>query len=142
MQLEFYSLPLTVERVMNKQEHPKCSLKQSVEQHLRLLTTTAFGGFPADEEFGCGIWEYDFDNVTGAVKLKEWIRQSLLEAIKQKERRLSGVRVDVALKQEEVNEASGRRVKKKIDITITGQLGLTNEKFGYRDTFFVGPLSY
>jgi phage baseplate assembly protein W len=142
MQLEFYSLPLNVERVMNKQEHPKCTMVQSVMQHLHLLLTTAFGGFPADERFGCGIWEYDFDNVTSAHKLKEWIRQSLLEVVKERETRLNNVRVEVTLRQEEVSMSGGQRVKKKIDITINGQLGLTNERLAYRDSFFVGPLSY
>jgi phage baseplate assembly protein W len=142
MQLEFYSLPLTVERVMDKQEHPKCTMQQSVMQHLHLLLTTSFGGFPADESFGCGIWEYDFDNVTSAHKLKEWIRQSLLEVVKEQEKRLTNARVEVTLRQEEVPGTAGMRIKKKIDITVTGQLGLTNERFAYRDNFFVGPLSY
>ncbi len=113
-----------------------------VAQHLHLLMTTSFGGFPADERFGCGIWEYDFDNVTSAHKLKEWIRQSLLDVVKEQESRLSGARVEVTLRQEEVPGTSGMRIKKKIDINITGQLGLTNERFAYRDSFFVGPLSY
>jgi phage baseplate assembly protein W len=142
MQLEFYSLPLNVERVMNKQEHPKCTMVQSVMQHLHLLLTTAFGGFPADERFGCGIWEYDFDNVTSTHKLKEWIRQSLLEVVRERETRLNNVRVEVTLRQEEVSISGGLRIKKKIDIIINGQLGLTNERLAYRDSFFVGPLSY
>ncbi|HXB07038.1 MAG TPA: GPW/gp25 family protein [Puia sp.] len=143
MQQEYYSLPLTLERVMNKQEHAKVSMQQSVSQHLHLLLTTAFGGFPANERFGCGIWEYDFDNVTSAHKMKEWIRQSLLEVIALQEKRLTNIRVEVLLRQEEVTDiTAGRRIKKKIDISITGQLGLTNERFTYRDNFFVGPLSY
>lgn len=143
MQQEYYSLPLNLERVMNKLEHTKVSMQQSVSQHLHLLLTTGFGEFPANEHFGCGIWEYDFDNVTSAHKMKEWIRQSLVEVISQQEKRLTNVRAEVLLRQEEVSDVTaGRRIKKKIDITITGQLGLTNERFTYRDNFFVGPLSY
>ena len=143
MQQEYYSLPLTLDRVMNKQEHPRVSMQQSVSQHLHLLLTTAFGEFPANEDFGCGIWEFDFDNVTSAHKMKEWIRQSLLEVIARQEKRLTNIRVDVLLRQEEVSDQiAGRRIKKKIDVSITGQLGLTNERFNYRDNFFVGPLSY
>lgn len=143
MQLQFYSLPLAVEKLMRKQELDKCTLQQSVIQHLHLIITTAFGEFRGDELFGCNIWDHDFDIVTSAHKLKELIRQSLLQSVQEQEKRLGNIRVEVVLKQEEqgVGEA-GRRVKKKIDITIIAVLKLTNERFNYRDSFFVGPLSY
>jgi phage baseplate assembly protein W len=142
MQLEYYSLPIMIENIMSKQEHPKCSLQQSVVQHLHLLITTAYGEFPGDDNFGCSIWEFDFDNVTSAHKLKELIRQSLLQAIETYEKRLGKVRADVLLRQEELQGLNGTVVKKRIDITINGQLKLTNEPFIYKDSFFVGPLSY
>lgn len=143
MQLEYYSLPLRLDAVMQKKEHPKCSLQHSVEQHLHLILTTAFGEVAGDEQFGCGIWEHDFDNVTSSHKLKEIIRQSLLQSIAGHENRLSGVRVDLLLRQEEIQSAAdSQRVKKHIDITVTGVLQLTNERFRYNDAFFISPLSY
>ncbi|MBC7903783.1 MAG: GPW/gp25 family protein [Gemmatimonadaceae bacterium] len=152
MQKEFYSLPLAVEKLMREpgdqshhtrhRELAKCSLQQSVEQNLHLLLTTAFGEFPADELFGCSIWENDFDNLTSAPKMKESIRQSILQSVQQHENRLGKVRVELMIQQEELPDAKGRRVKKRIEITISGMLQLTNEKFIHRDSFFVGPLSY
>jgi hypothetical protein len=143
MQLEYYSLPLALEKVMRQQEHPKSSLQQSVMQHLHLLLTTAFGEFPGDENFGCGIWDHDFDNVTSAHKLKELIRQSLLKSIQEQEKRLGNVRVELMIVQEELAEgANSRRVKKRISISVTGVLQSTNEQLVFRDSFFVGPLSY
>jgi hypothetical protein len=143
MQLEFYSLPMAVENIMHKQELQRCSLQQSVFQHLHLLLTTSFGEFPADDVFGCGVWDHDFDIVTSAHKLKEMIRLSLLNSIMDQEKRLGNVRVEIVLKQEEVpGLGTARRIKKKIDITVNGILKLTNERFSYRDSFFVGPLSY
>ena len=128
---------------MRQEEHPRVSIQQSVIQHLHLLLTTAFGEFSGDEDFGCGIWDHDFDNVTSAHKLKEIIRQSLLKSIQEKEKRLTGVRVDLLIIQEDVPETSGMHsVKKKINITITGVLQLTNERLNFRDSFYVGPLSY
>ena len=144
MQLEYYSLPLSLERIMNRQEHPKISMQQSVLQHLHLLIATAFGEFPADQDFGSSIWDYDFDNVTSAHKLKELIRQSLLQAIQRYEKRLSNIRVELMILQEELQERSkaGSRIKKRIDISVTGILISTNERLNFRDSFFVGPLSY
>ena len=143
MQLEYYSLPLALERVMRQQEHPRTSLQQSVTQHLHLLLTTAFGEFPGDEGFGCGIWDHDFDNVTSAHKLKELIRQSLLKSIQEQEKRIGSVRVELSIMQEELAEgASSRRIKKRINISVTAVLNSTNEPLVFRDSFFVGPLSY
>jgi phage baseplate assembly protein W len=143
MQLEYYSLPLALDKVMRQQEHPRSSLQQSVTQHLHLLLTTSFGEFPGDENFGCGIWDHDFDNVTSAHKLKELIRQSLLKSIQEQEQRLNNVRVELMIVQEELAEgATGRRVKKRITISVSGVLHSTNEPLVFRDSFFVGPLSY
>ena len=143
MHFEYLCLPLALDKAIRQQELPRCSLKESVMQHLHLLLTTGFGEFPGDESFGCGIWDNDFDNVTSAHKLREIIRQSLLQSIQQKEKRLTNVRVDLTLVQQELAGSNGmRRIKKRIDITVTGTLQLTNERIQFRDTFFVGPLSY
>lgn len=126
-----------------RQELLKCSLQQSVKQHLHLLFTTSFGEFQGDTDFGCGIWDHDFDNVTSAYKLKEMIRQSLVEAIHEHEKRLRQVRVELTLVQEElVASKTTVSVKKRIDITVTAVFQSTNEKFHFLDSFFVGPLSY
>ena len=111
-------------------------------QHLHLLLTTAFGEFPAEEGFGCSIWDNDFDNLASPHKTKELIRQSLLQSIRDHEKRLGNVRVELLIRQEELPDGNGTRVKKRIEITITGIIQLTNEKFGYKDSFFIGPLSY
>jgi len=125
---------------MRREEHPRVSLQQSVMQHLHLLLTTAFGEFPGDEEFGCGIWDHDFDNVTSAHKLREIVRQSLLISIREKEKRLSRIRVDLLILQEEVPGVHS--IKKKVSVTVSGVLTETNEPFSFRDSFYVGPLSY
>lgn len=142
MQQEYYSFPLDVERLMRRLEHPRITLQQSVVQNLHVLLTTAFGEFPADEQFGCSIWDNDFDNLTSAPRIKESMRQSVLQSVLQYEKRLGKPRVELTLQQEEMPEVKGRRVKKRIEIVISGILQLTNEKFTYRDSFFVGPLSY
>jgi phage baseplate assembly protein W len=143
MKQQFYSLPLALEQVLQKKELPVCSLQQSVAQHLHLIITTAFGEFPADENFGCSIWEHDFDNLTSTHKIKEWILQSLLASVQQYEKRLGGVRIELTIRQEEAaDHSNGCRVKKKYLVLLTGTLQATNEKFSYQDIFFTGPLSY
>ena len=143
MNRTFYSLPFDFDALMNQREHSKCSLAQSVEQHLHLILTTAYGELPGEEDFGCSIWEHDFDNTTSGHKLKELIKQSLLKSVKQYEHRLNSVRIELLVREEELTDnMKGRSVKKRIDITITGILHSTNENFIYSDSFYTGPLSY
>lgn len=143
MNLQYYSLPLALDELTRKKDLSKCSLQQSVAQNLHLILTTAFGELPIDENFGCSIWDHDFDNMTTGHKNKELIRQSLLTSIQQYEKRLSNIRIDVLLGQEEIiAKINGCRIKKVIRITITGVLKSTNETFKYHDSFYIGPLSY
>lgn len=123
MNVGFYTFPIAADMLMQQKKHPKCSLSHSVAQHLHILLTTAFGEFAADESFGCCIWEYNFDNVTSAHKLKELIRQSLLTSIQQYEKRLSNVYIELVMRQEETKDnQTNHVVKKRIHITIKGLL--------------------
>jgi phage baseplate assembly protein W len=126
---------------MQKKEHATCTLQQSVAQHLHLIITTAFGELTADENFGCSIWDHDFDNITSVHKIKEFIKQSLLSSVEQYEKRLGDVRIDLMIRQEEVtNQTIGCRIKKKITITVIGWLQSTNENLFTKTAFL--PVLY
>lgn len=143
MQFEYYTLPLELGKIIKKQELPKCTLKQSIAHHLHLILTTSFGELLCDTEFGNGLWEEDFDNITYRSRQKELILQSLVKAISRYEKRLEKVRVQLTITQEEVlEEAADARVKRKLDISIAATVVATNEKITYRDNFFISPLAY
>lgn len=143
MRPKYYTLPLDPELLMQKKEHPGCDLKQSIGHHLHLIITTAFGEMQSDVDFGNSIWDHDFDNLTARTRQQEWMKESLLKAIGKHEKRLDRVKVDVLVKQEEVNAlTTERRVKKRLDINISARLTATSEDITFRDSFFVSPLSY
>lgn len=143
MKPEYYSLPLSLDKVLQKQDLPRCSLQQSVYHHIHLILTTAFGEMGNDPNYGCSIWENDFDNLTSNNKIREQIKQSLLHAVNQYEPRIKNIKVDILIKQEEqMTRLSGRNVKKMLHITISGVLAATKEAIVYTDQFFTGPLSY
>jgi phage baseplate assembly protein W len=140
---EYYSLPLSLDKVLQKQDLTRCTLVQSVYHHIHLILTTAFGEMSNDSNYGCSIWENDFDNLTSNNKIRETIKQSLLHAVNQYEPRIKNIKVDVLIKQEEqLTRLSGRNIKKMLHITISGVLSATKEAIVYTDQFFTGPLSY
>jgi phage baseplate assembly protein W len=139
----YYTLPLSLDMVLQKQDLPRCSLQQSVYNHIHLILTTAFGEMSNDPNYGCAIWENDFDNLTSNNKIREQIKQSLLKAINQYETRIQNVKIDVLIKQEEQRTVlTGRHVKKMLHINVQAVLVSTRESIQYNDQFFTGPLSY
>jgi phage baseplate assembly protein W len=140
---EFLSLPLSFDMVLQKQDIGRCSLIQSVYQHIHLILTTTFGEMTNDSNYGCWVWENDFDNLTSNNKIREQIKQSLIKAVQQYETRIKNVRVEVLIRQEEqFTLINGKHVKKMLDVTLSAFLVSTKEPIVYKDRFFTGPLSY
>jgi phage baseplate assembly protein W len=140
---EYYSLPLSLDSVLRKQDLSRCSLKESVYHHMHLILTTAFGEMTNDPNYGCSIWENDFDNLTSNNKIREQIKQSLISAVNKYEPRVQNVKVEILIRQEEQQtQLTGRHVKKLLDIKIAALLTATREPIQYNDRFFTGPLSY
>ena len=140
---QFLSLPLKTKMLTSSGEHPRCDIKESIVNHIHLITTSYFGECSFDETFGCSIWDVDFDNLESASKLKQIIVESLHESLRIHEKRLTNINVSLRIKQEEVlDNKSSNVIKKKVDIKINGKVKKTNEDFSYVEYFYIGPLSY
>ena len=138
---EYYYFPLKPADLIQKKEHPRIPLRESVSREIHLITITHFGEFKPDESFGCEIWEFDFENMTNSQLFKEQIKKSLKQTIEKHEPRLSQVRVDIQIQQIEFRVVN-RRTKSRITLKVDGVLTKTNEPFTYSENFFIGPLSY
>ncbi len=143
MNNNYYTLPLNVKSLIGTKSHEMCDLNESISHHLHLINTSYFGECTFDESFGCSIWLNDFDNLKGTKKLTRLIRDSITNSIEIHEKRLSNVNVMVSMRQEELNGVTAsNRIKRKIDITIEGDVIKTSEEFLYTEYFYIGPLSY
>jgi phage baseplate assembly protein W len=141
--MDYYTLPLRPDKLMRGESHEKCGVKESIEQQIHLIMTTTFGEMQQDEEFGCSIWDCDFDNLTAKNKIRENIKLSLQQSVLKYEKRLQSVKVEVYIKEEELNTTiNGRQVKKRMDVHVSAVNKVTNEPFSFQDSFFTGPLSY
>jgi phage baseplate assembly protein W len=141
MASEYYKFPLKPADLMQKKEHPRISMPESVSQVIHLIVITHFGEYKTDELLGCEIWDFDFDNITNYQLFKERIAKSLKQTIENYEPRLSQVRVDIQIQQVEIR-IENRRTKSQITLKVAGILTKTNEPYTYTENFFIGPLSY
>lgn len=139
----FYTLPLKANAFISRKGHETCSLKESIAHHIHLINTSYFGECTFDETFGCSIWLIDFDNLKSTTKLKAQIIDSLKESLGRHEKRLTKIKMNVRIKQEEVfGTAGSNRMKKRIDLNIKATVVKTKESFTYVEYFYIGPLSY
>lgn len=138
---EYYYFPLKPVELIQKKEHLRISLKDSVSRMIHLITITHFGEYKPDESLGCEIWDFDFENITNYQLFKEQIKKSLLQTLEKYEPRLSQIRIDIQIQQVEIR-VKNRRTKSQITLKVDGVLTKTNEPYSYNENFFIGPLSY
>jgi phage baseplate assembly protein W len=138
---EYYYFPLKPVELIQKREHPRISLKDSVSRVIHLITITHFGEYKPDESLGCEIWDFDFDNITNYQLFKEQIKKSFLRTFEKYEPRLSQIKIDIQIQQVEIR-VKNRRTKSQITLKVDGVLTKTNEPYSYTENFFIGPLSY
>jgi phage baseplate assembly protein W len=142
MKGQYYKLPLDLSRVLQKKDMPVCNLEESVAQHIHLLITTVLGENKDDPGYGCQLWDADFDIKATNNEIKEQVENSVRAAILRYEKRLSQIRVTAFVSQEELAMATGKKIKKKIKVSVNGILAKNNNPFQYSSYFFVSPLSF
>lgn len=130
------------EAIVNKKDADKISIDNSISQQIFLISTTALGECKFDETFGTEIWEMDFDLLKTDNSLKEFIVSSMKKSIVMHEKRLLLEDVEVSVKDHNLGTIGKRRMKKRVVISVKGQVLETNRPFLFQNSFFVGPLSY
>ena len=144
MESSFLKLPLRPDLLIKREEHPVCSITESIAQHLHLLITTYYGEVTFDDTFGSPIWEADFENLTSIDVWRNKTAKELEEVIIKNERRLTQPKANITLSQEEVmDEALGSKMmKRKVELKITARLESTRESYEFDTLFFLSPISF
>lgn len=127
-----YTLPVSFGKLMRKEEAATSELAESVRQHVFLIMVTRFGESSYDPQYGCELWEYDFEHPSGLDARKNQLVRSIKSVLEQQEPRLDKVSCKITIDtQEFVSRFNPKhpRIKKRITITISGQLKETNQAF-------------
>lgn len=138
----YYKIPMNFGEMIAKKDVEKISIDNSISQQIFLISTTALGECKFDETFGTEIWEMDFDLLKTDNSLKEFIVNSMKKAIIMHEKRLLLEDVEVSVKDHNLGTFGKRRMKKRVIMSVKGQVLETNRPFLFQNSFFVGPLSY
>lgn len=138
----YYKTPMDFGAIMDQRDAEKVSIDKSINQHIFIIITTALGECKFDETYGTKVWELDFDLLKSDNSIKEFIGNAIKESITKHEKRFFLEDIEVTVRDTALGKAGGRRIKKKVIISIKGFVWETDRLFIFQKSFFIGPLSY
>jgi phage baseplate assembly protein W len=144
MKQDYYTLPIRFDVILDKKPHPKCALELSIAQHLHVMLTTHYRESRFDHDFGCSIWERDFEMMTDNEWL-DYVKESIERAIEKNEPRLTEtsvqIEVDDHIEDYRILKSLNRKVRKRLWIKISGFLERTNKPFTFEEYIYIAPLA-
>ena len=140
--LENLKLPLRFESLFQHKKLDSCNLKESISRNIHLLITTTLGENKQDYNYGCQLWDHDYDIHLSDDNRREIVITSLRRQLSLYEKRLAKVAINVKVKQMETRINSGVQLRRRIEIVITGILRRSNDPFLFQTGFFIGPMSF
>lgn len=145
MKQDFYMLPVSFDSVFDATASglAVCGEMESIDRHIELIITTCPGEHKFDKNFGCGIWDMDFERVVARKQWEEDFTAHILKAVQSFEKRLKDTTVAIHV-MEAVKEDFAMKttaIKKKVHVFVNGKRVSTGETCGFNYTLYLGPLS-
>lgn len=138
----YYKMPLSFDRIFNNKNLELCSLGESIAQQIQLIVETRYGEHQGDMNFGCEIWDFDFEVRVRIESYEQRLKKSLLEAIIKYESRLTDIDLNITISDEEVyNSVIGsREMKKHASIVVHATAKETSQPFYFKTDFHLNPI--
>jgi phage baseplate assembly protein W len=137
-----YKKPFKLNNIFELKEMETIDVGGSISQNIELIIFTRYGEHRHNSNFGCEIWDLDFEVVVSERLWEEKFRQSLLRSLVNYESRLYEVEVSIKMSEIE-NQFLARKVteiKKQVNISISGKVKLTGERYYFSISLFLSPL--
>lgn len=145
MTRKHYRLPLKLKSFFedSNTQLSHCTLLESIDQNIELLLTTCPGEHGFNADFGCKIWDMDFERVLSRSQWEESFISHIEEAVKENEKRLTDVQVKIVMRdvQWEDGITQTTTIRKKVDVIILANIRETGQNCGFKYSLYMGPLS-
>lgn len=138
----YYTIPLSIESLLEKKRHRRCTLQASIEQNVHLILVTHNNEYRYDPDYGCEVWDNDFSFVLQDKSWKNKIERSAQSALVNYEKRLDNIKVRVNLLEVPL-VVQGKKLNQKLEIkfVIEAKIRKTATKFWYNDSVYFSPLA-
>ncbi|WP_158825830.1 GPW/gp25 family protein [Mucilaginibacter lacusdianchii] len=143
MPAPLYKKPLRLGSIFKGHDLEQQDIGTSISQYIELIIFTRYGEHRYQPDFGCEIWDLDFELIVSESTWEEKLRQSLLRSITKYEQRIYDVNIDVRIT--EVNKFYPLRniteIKKQVEIVVKAKINQTGENYRFSIALFLSPLS-
>ncbi|TCD07625.1 hypothetical protein EZ449_13900 [Pedobacter frigidisoli] len=140
---KFFNKPFRLSSLFSGNGIQSTDLGKSISNHIELIIFTRYGEHRYQQNFGCEIWDLDFELIVSESIWEEKFRKSLLKSITDHELRIYNMSVDIHIAEVE-NVYPMRKIteiKKKVDISVRALIKATGEKYFFNTALFLSPLS-
>jgi phage baseplate assembly protein W len=145
MRNNFYKLPIRFDSIFDEKggDMPMCSEIESIDQHIELLLTTCPGEHKFDKNFGCRIWDMDFERVVSRKQWEDDFKAYVLESTQNYEPRLKNISVNISIKDVTRQDYTLQTtaIKKEVLVYINAYLVSSGEPCSFHFLLYLGPLS-
>lgn len=138
----FYKIPFDFKKLTMGEDSRKVTIEESLAQFIALIISTTFGEYKYDEDFGTIIWETDFNQLANPNQLKDQIKESVFEKVKNYEKRLTVTDVELGVVEDTLSSELSIRVKKRLDIIVYGIIKQTNQPYYFKSSYYLAPFSF
>lgn len=140
-----YKLPIRFDKLLDENggDLARCTEVESIDQHIELLLTTCPGENRFDRDWGCHIWDMDFERVVSRKKWEEDFNRHIFHAIRKYEKRIKDVTIEVDI-QEVAREDPALQttaIKKRVIVYVNAFLVSNDKKCSFKYILYLGPLS-
>ncbi|MDF9798784.1 phage baseplate assembly protein W [Catalinimonas alkaloidigena] len=140
----YYTFPLQTEQLTQKKRHRLAELKEGIADYIHIILKTHLTEYRYDYDFGCYVWNQDFENIKSISKWENALETQIKEAIACYEKRMDAIQTKVKVedpKDYAVGSNPQNRLKKRIHITVSGTIQKTRELFQHQEFIYFSPLS-
>ena len=112
MKKEYYKLPFDCKKFFkNGGQFEKCTELESIDQHIELLLTTYPGEHRFDADYGCRIWEPDFESIASSKLWEEQFRVFVQDSVSHYEKRIPDMELIIELEDVDKGDRTSGSVK-------------------------------
>jgi len=138
-----YRIPLLFSRLFESGDLMQCNEEESIDRNLELIITTCPGEHKFDPNYGCNIWDLDFENVVSVQRWESEFIHFITDAIINYEPRIREIETKVHfLDVKNQHEFSGAiSIRKRVDIRIYSEIVSSGKKCCFFYSLYLGPLT-
>ncbi|HYV92790.1 MAG TPA: GPW/gp25 family protein [Chitinophagales bacterium] len=127
-------MPIPFEAILDRRDFYKTDLRNSIHQRIHLVLVTFLGESRYDPDFGCSIWDFDFENISNVNAWKDRVTKSIIDSLGVHEKRIDRIRVSVDIKPE--------GIRKRLEVKVEARIVKTNEQLPpFVEPIYISPIS-